>query len=186
MTDRPIASDIEFNALRNALYHTARRQRLETWARILNFATVVGGAGTIVAVTDAMPATWKAGIWLGVLITIVGALQLVFDFSGRARTHELLQRRYYDVLSRVKEAGELSAETCSSLAAEISRISGEEPPTLRALDAVAFNEATDTLWGDDGTPYRLKVSFWQNLTKHLLHHNGVAFEPIGRRLTVGG
>jgi|HubBroStandDraft_6_1064221.scaffolds.fasta_scaffold470535_2 predicted 2-oxoglutarate/Fe(II)-dependent dioxygenase YbiX len=31
------------------------------------------------------------------MAAIIGALQLVFDFGGRARIHEVLQRRYFEL-----------------------------------------------------------------------------------------
>lgn len=174
MSQEPLsAGELEHNALRNALYHTARRQRLEFWSRLLNFLVIVGGASTVAQ----MATEGGFGMWIGFAITIVGALQLVFDFAGRAKNHEILQRRYYDLLGRIKEAGgDLPVKVRSQIMGEIARISGEEPPTLRALDAVAYNEATNTIHGDAGAIWRLPITPWQSFTKHFLHHNGVPFD----------
>lgn len=173
MADRePIPiEDLEHHALRNALYHTARRQRLELWNRGLTFLVILGGAGTVSQVLVAA----GFAVYLGMLITTVGALQLVFDFAGHARTHVELQRLYYSVLGQIKEGGDLSVKQRNAIMSEIVRISGEEPPTLRALDAVAYNEATDALYGEDRAHEKLHITGWQSATRHLQPHNGASF-----------
>lgn len=163
--------ELEFNALRNALYHTARRQRLELWSRMTNFAVIVGGASAVVDVARDS----DAGVWIGLAIAIIGASQLVFDFSGRARTHELLQKQYYSIMSSLKEQDSPDRIFRAKMEGEMLRIAGEEPPTYRALDAIAYNEACDALHGLEGQKHRLKVRWWQSITAHLIHHNNVSF-----------
>tara|TARA_R110002124_G_scaffold284368_1_gene461527 strand:+ start:42377 stop:42895 length:519 start_codon:yes stop_codon:yes gene_type:complete len=167
----PSIEELEFNALRNALYHTARRQRLEGYGRVLNLAVILGGAGTIVDFSKDL----GFNPWLGLLVAVVGALQLVFDFSGRASKHEVLQRRFYDLLGRISESTEIDDTGRGQLNGELMRIYGDEPPTMRALDAVAHNEARDALFGDEHP--RLKIHWWANFTRHFLAHNGTEFKP---------
>ena len=173
MTREPATIDaLRFQALRNALYHTARRRVLEGWGRWLNFLVIVGGAASV---TQALQAS-AAGPWMvGIAITVVGALQLVFDFAGRARSHEILQRRYYDLLGRIEETGEAPDAARAAFASEVARIAGEEPPTYRALDAIAYNEALDALHGGGAGHQKCRMSRWQSLTRHWLHHNGADF-----------
>jgi hypothetical protein len=164
-------NDLKFKALNNALYHTARRQRLETWSRVTSFFVIVAGTATVV---DLVKDTGYAP-WIGLAIAAIGAAQLVFDFAGRAKNHELLQKRYYDLLGRMHETLAPTDEQCASMMAEILRISGEEPPTYRALDAVTYNEALDSIYGDERSAYRLRIEWWQSLTRHVIPYNGTAF-----------
>jgi len=171
--DPPTFDDLEFNALRNALYHTARRQRLESYSRVLNLVIILAGTGTVIDVVQA----WGLIPWLGIAVATIGALQLVFNFSGRASTHEVLQRRFYEVLSRIHGSVELNAPDRRAVLAELMRIYGDEPPTMRALDAVAYNEAHDALYGGTRPGSRLNIGPWQYATRHLFAYNGTEFAP---------
>ena len=169
---------LEFNALRNALYHTARRNALETWSRWLNFFVILLGASAVADFAKDVP---HGVVVLGLAITLIGALQLVFDFAGRARVHELLQRRYYEMLGRLKDTTTPTVEDCARFNGELARISGEEPPTYRALDAIAYNEANSTLYGDARAYHKLRIHWWQSLTRNFIHHNGADFPFVGQQ-----
>lgn len=97
------AWNLRFDALRNAHYHKARQRRLDTWSKCANFLVVVLGTAAAADlgrhfVLHQFPAR-EAGATaatIGFLVAVIGALQLVFDWPGRARTHEFLQRRFYE------------------------------------------------------------------------------------------
>jgi hypothetical protein len=171
--EAPSEYELEFNALRNALYHTARRQRLEGYARFLNLIVILGGTAVVIDMANSN----GYSIWVGFSVAFVGSLQLVFDFSGRASKHEILQRRFYDILSQVHSKGDMADADRRLVMAELMRVYGDEPPTMRALDAVAFNEAVDAIQGDGGSHSRLKVSPWQYVTRHVFAYNGTDFAP---------
>ena len=87
-------------ALRNAQYHLARRRFLDGTSRVFNFVIILGGTGTAAQLTTDRP---NVAIILGGIIAAVGAAQLVFDFMGRARIHEILQRRYFNLLADMEQ-----------------------------------------------------------------------------------
>lgn len=171
MASAKSVEELEHYALRNALYHTARRQFLERATRLLNFVAIVGGAGTL---TDVLSSEWR--IVLGLVITVAAASQLVFDFGTRARDHAILQQRYYSLLSRIQEGGKLTEAQRYAIMGELYRISGDEPPTFRALDAVAYNQATDALLGNDGKQHRIYVTRFQSVTRNLVLHERASFD----------
>lgn len=171
---------IRFQALRNALYHKSRQRRLEWWARAANLVTILlGSAAAAKAFGLGGPST---EILIGFFVAAVGALQLVYDWSSKARTHEFLQRRFYEVLAKIEEAdsGVISKGELQRFNAELIRIYADEPPTLRALDAVAYNEALDSLGGAKGD--RLVLSAWQSLWKHCYAFAETHFETLNERL----
>ncbi len=135
---------IRFNALRNALYHTGRRMFYDRWNRFFNFAVVVLGA-TAFSDLAAVLAPWlQVAVepkLIAFYVAIIGAMQLAFDFSGRARDHQSLQRDYYSLLGDIEECPEPANEQLSQWQGKLARIAGDEPPTLRARDAKAFNDA---------------------------------------------
>ncbi|MBY3597549.1 hypothetical protein [Rhizobium bangladeshense] len=133
-------AQIRFNVLRNALYHTSRRLTFDRWNRWFNFLVIVLGA---TAVTD-----WLKGVGIemsqsvfGVAVAAVGAASLVFDFGGKARDHQSLQRDYYNLLAEIEEKIDPTEQDLAAWYSKMIRIAGGEPPTLRALDAKAYNDA---------------------------------------------
>jgi hypothetical protein len=167
------AWNLRFDALRNAHYHKARQRRLDTWSKTANFLVVVLGTTAAADLgkdfflkqlpTMEVGATSAA---IGFLVAVTGALQLVYDWSGRARTHEFLQRRFYEVIAKIEEKRPDTEEFLSELEAEMVRIYADEPATLRALDAVAYNETVDALGSTNGRADRLVVTWLQRLLMH--------------------
>jgi hypothetical protein len=141
-------------------------------------AGAVGRFGALLGLTDQV---------LVLAATIVATLQLVFDFGVKARDHEFLQRRYYELLSEI-ESGiseidllsdhpqelEQYGSKISSWNAKLLLLYAEEPPPLRALDAVSYNAASDSL----GRKMRVKINFWQNLLRHIYPFNGTSFPYV--------
>ncbi|KQS74058.1 hypothetical protein ASG25_21540 [Rhizobium sp. Leaf384] len=136
-TDR---ENIYFNVLRNALYHTGRRMTFDRWSRWGNFAVIVLGASAFADVTRPLFGQGYA-VWLGGITAVIGAIQLVFDFGGRAREHQSLQRDYYNLLDDIEESAMPSIEQIGRWRGAMVRIAGGEPPVLRALDCKAYNDA---------------------------------------------
>lgn len=64
---------------------------------------------------------------------------------------------------------------CADWASQFAKLAADEPPTLRALDAIVDNQATQALKG--GNTPRLQVEWWQSATRHLVAHNAGVF-PI--------
>lgn len=168
MTERVFG--LRHMALRNALYHLARRRFLDGVNRFCNLLIILGGTGTAAQLAGGSPDTAFA---LGGAIALVGALQLVFDYTGRARLHEILQRRYFHLMADIECCETPTSEQCARWYSEFSRAAADEPPTMRALDAIADNQATFALLGGDKP--RLKITWWQSFTRHMLAHNGGAF-----------
>lgn len=173
----PIFRDPRFDALRNAIYHTERQNFLDLVNRFLNFLVVILGAGVV-----AKTATHAnfGEYWLELGVVFFATAQLVFDFGGRARTHEFLQKRYYEMLSEM-DAGDFETdEAIRKWSAKLLTIAADKPLPMRALDALAYNKAVDATIPDlaDARKYRLYVSWWQRRLRHFIAFQGVQFLPI--------
>jgi hypothetical protein len=131
---------IRFNVLRNALYHTSRRLTLDRWNRWFNFLVILLGAEAVTKFLTIFD-IYIASSAIGALVATVGAAQLVFDFGGRARDHQNLQRDYYHLLAEIEADPVADEIKVANWVAQMTRISGDEPPVLRALDAKAYNDA---------------------------------------------
>ena len=168
-------SELKFDILRNAIYHTARAQYLDRCTKLLNLIIIVLGTSAAAQLgSDALKVDPK---WLSIGTAFFAAFQLVGDFAVSARVHAYLQRRCYELLSEV-ELIELRSNFDDSKIAEVKSkldlIYGEEPPPMRALDAIAYNAACDTLGKSNS---RVKISWLQSLLRHLYPFNGTEFVP---------
>lgn len=165
---------LTFNVLRNALYHTARRNSLERWNRLFNFAVIMLGAGAVLSVLQA----WINPAWIGFATAMIGAIQLVLDFSGRAREHSQLQRDYYSLLATIERVIDPTPEHIAEWRSEMIRISGNEGPIFKAVDAKAYNDALDAC---DTYPHeeRLRINPVVSLLSGLMTFEGLRFHKLG-------
>ena len=168
------AYQAKHGALRNALYHTARRRWLEGWSRFLNLLIIIAGTSAASDMFGYLPNITKPTAFA---VAVIGALQLVYDFSGRARTHEILQKRYFDLIADIEECITFNEKLCKKWDAEMMRIAGDEPPIMRALDVIADNQATQAMSGEAN---RIEISLWQSATRHLIAHNAGKF-PLTKK-----
>jgi hypothetical protein len=132
----------KFDALRNAIYHVARRNYFDLLNRLLNFVVIILGAG-VAAKSAKLFHVEELSLEFGVLIA--ATMQLTFDFGYRARTHEILQMKYYEMLADI----ELDpAPNPNRWFAKLHTIAAGEPMPMRELDALAYNAALDATTSD--------------------------------------
>lgn len=162
-----------FNILRNALYHGARRRTFMARSRLANLAIILLGAAAIGDVTAAFGIDQ---LWIGAAVAIIGALNLVFDWGGMANTHTSLQKAYFNLLADTSEVLEPSAREIASWNAKMFRITADEPPTYRALDAKAYNDALDAQ--ELGNEHRLHIPKWQLWLGRVFYFEGTQFRKL--------
>jgi hypothetical protein len=163
------SAEIRFEALQNAIYHSSRRRFFELLTRFLSFLVVVTGTAAVANLHVAEPRIMAA------VAAAIGAMQLVFDCGGRARLHEKLQSQYFQLISAIDGTVNPTDTDRAKWEAQLSLIYADEPPPMRALDAVAYNKACDSL-GYTGSA-RLKVNWWQALFRHLWSFPNTRFSP---------
>jgi len=166
---------IYFNVLRNALYHTARRRWHESVSRFFNFIMIVLGATAISGFLLPFGFTSAMG---GALIAAIGAYQLAYDPAGRGREHQILQRDYYRLLADIEAVPEVADDQMARWRGEMIRITGDESPTLRVIDAKAYNDAIDAT-GVYGQDQRLKIGFFAGLFGGFFTFDGLNFKKVG-------
>lgn len=162
-------TNLKFDALRNAIYHTARRGIMDALNRIFLFVVIISGAAAVGDLGQ------KYGItpqWLAFVAAMAGTIQLVADFGVVARNHEFLQRQYYELIADIAAVAEPDASQVAAWEARLNRIYGEEPPPMRALDAIAYNAACKSLGRQDS---RVRVTLWQSMFRHVFMFNGASF-----------
>lgn len=169
---------IRHNVARNALYHSARRRSFEWWNKIFNFLIVILGTSAAASLSI------RFGIeqmWFGIATAVTGAMQLVFDFGGRAREHQSLQKDYYRILAQIELVEEPTPEQCRKWSSAMIELSADEPPTLRAIDAKAYNDTLAGLNAFEIKDERLHIPWWHWLLGGVIPFDGHFYEKMCER-----
>jgi hypothetical protein len=162
----------KFDALRNAIYHTARREFYDSLNRVLNFLVIILGAGVAGKVSELFHVK---ELWLEFGVLFFATAQLTFDFGYKARTHEFLQRKYNEMLADIELEAVLDP---AKWRAKLYTIASDEPMPMRALDALAYNAAVDATISDPliKQANRLRVPFLHGLLRHFLARQGYEYQ----------
>jgi len=155
-----------FDALRNAIYHASRRLFFELFSRLRSFL-VVSGTAAVANVLDPR--------WLAATAATIGAAQLVFDFNGRARLHEMLQRKYFELISEMDLVANPSADDRAKWQATLDKIYADEPPPMRALDAIAYNAACKNMGYGTENYRKVRMRHW--LLSQIVPFHNTDFSP---------
>ena len=99
-------------------------------------------------------------VGIPIIITLTGLLNLVFDIAGKARLHAGLKKEVYSILSDTKTSNDLLA-----LQRKLVLVYAEEPPTMYAVSAIAYNGAM----ASHARPpkYFIKIGVWARLWRHI-------------------
>lgn len=124
-----------FAVQRSIRYHDRRVAHFDTLHKLTNVCTIFIAGIVILELTGAKSPEWVK--WFAAVAAILGAFDLVVGYGHRANQHRDLKRRFC-VLERKLIQGD--ATQLQQLMGERSEIEADEPPVLRALDALCHNE----------------------------------------------
>lgn len=157
---------------RSARYHVLRKafySRIHSWMMVI----VVFSGSAAAAIISKQLLTDSPQIILIVLIpTLMGAIDLVWNPSGRARDHEVLARRFYWVAKLVdveKADQDQVREWNNSLLSAYE----DEPDIFHALNAECYNAATKAL-GVDKKKYKT-IGWWPRLFRQWIRYTAEDF-----------
>ena len=112
---------------------------------------------------------------LVLFITVVGALNLVWDPSHRARDHEMLFQHFSKLAITIRTANDPDESSYKAWIRERINIETNEPPIFWALEADCDNEVRRA-WGKDEKMVKIdRCSRW---TMNLLRHEQSDFPVI--------
>jgi hypothetical protein len=158
---------LKFEVERSIRYHHRRRAFFERLHRSSMFLVIVLGSAAV--------ANWNAKL-AGLIITTVGAADLVIGFSNKARDHQLLAQRFGDLARRIRLADSPTDADARVWEDEKLLIDADEPPIYRALEADCYNEVCRA-WGRPLPPYAPKLDLRHKLLMHVWRFEKEAFEP---------
>lgn len=166
---------IRFSCLRNVIYHGARRRALTGYQRFSNFMLIMLGTASVASATEliAIP-DYNVTALAGVAVAGLSSLQLVFDFASRAKEHDFLFRDYFRLLGEVDGTIDADKVLVAKWKGKLAEIASSEPPVLRALSAIAYNEAAQAIWGD--RRQILAITWAQSFFRHVWAFHGAVFQ----------
>lgn len=154
------AHDLKFNIGRSIRYHKARQHFFDLLDKFTNVISIVFGSGSVFALSQQ---NTNLAMWLGLTLTVLSALALVFGFAAKARDHFDFSKQYAVQERRlIKEP--LTEYLLDSVADEIRAIESNEPNVLRALNDLCWNDEAEA----QGLPKEelIKVNWCRRLFRH--------------------
>ena len=132
---RPI-EDLEFAVRKSIRYHTKRRRFFDRLHSGVVFITVLTSSGAFLAL---MSRESKVAEIFAAITPIISFLDIAYDFSGKSVMYDRLQKRFSNLLIRIIEV-KPSLDSSHELEVEQLTIEQDEPPTLKALAIMCYNE----------------------------------------------
>ncbi|MCS0501414.1 hypothetical protein [Ancylobacter mangrovi] len=175
--------DVRFDLLRNAHYHGDRLGFFERSHRLVMFITVLAGTA---AVGSAFAESGVPTLIIGLVVAFFSTLDLVCDLSGAARLHEKIRQRCFDLMAELEECAAGDTAACQRISASLVKIYGEEPHTMAAVEALAWNSALAAVTnpGELDHDDLQTVTTWQWLTRHIWRYAGHTFTTPRERAEI--
>lgn len=178
MTSEILGSDdpnyeLKHDLMRSGLYHKARQGHLEFRDRLSHVLILLAGASSVSSLVMGTPIQQA----IAVAITVISAVQLVFDHGRRAAKHGVLARDHFLLLAQIP-AGDQPAD--DGLRASYIRLAADEELQYRAVDAIAYNQALRGLvyQCDDDL---LHIPRHHRILAHFLHFPGFDYQTKAER-----
>jgi len=162
-----------FSARENVVYHASREQFFSFAAKLLTGVQVLLGTSAIAMLSNAIPGS---ATWTVLISALVGVVLLVLDPSALAREHRIFRSRYHLLLAEMDEAAP-RADSARTFFSAMSRIAAEEPPTYRAVQAMAYNAAVNAEYREpEARQHRYHIPFHCRLFAQFFPMRGRRFE----------
>ena len=96
--------------------------------------------------------------WVGVAITSLGLLALVFGYGDRKQQHKELAEQAANLVASIESvpAGRLTAEHTAAWAADFAKLCAKAPPPLKTLTLICEREQATA----DGNPEHVAEQPW--------------------------
>jgi hypothetical protein len=156
---------VKFQAFLNGAYQAGREAYLDGWHRFLMFAVIMLGTSSVADVLTKSGKTWAA-----IATAALAALDLVLDFSVRARTAAFLRKSFFEIAACLDDG----ALTVAKADAALLRLAAEEEPPYMAAHALAENWATRAIYGES-KPLPCRIVWWRKLARHVMRQGGHNF-----------
>ncbi|MGH1593453.1 hypothetical protein ACRBEJ_05375 [Yersinia proxima] len=148
-----------FDVRRSVRYHNRRRAWFDRLDQTTNVLSLIFGSAAIYGVLS--QANTNLAVLSAAIVTVFSAINLVVGSSQRARAHFDFSRKYFELEQKMILVSDVSKESLQAITAERLSIEKDEPPVLRVLDSICYNEQILSM--DYPIDQMVVVGFWQRL-----------------------
>ena len=173
MTDqKQKAKDFLHDCDRSARYHTVRRAFFDTWHRWMMVAVLVSGSSAIGALNTKFGGPGLATA-LMLIPALVGAVSVVWNLTDRARSHEMLARRFYEIAKSI-DVENADQKQIEKWRMEILGVYEDEPAVYHAVNAECYNASTQALgYGENKFQ---QIPWWKYKFRHWIRFSAEDFK----------
>lgn len=165
-----ISADLEdekysflFDVRRSIRYHHKRIRYYDKLHKISTLLAAFSGSATIITVLGKVGYFWI--ILFAAIVAVFSISDLVFGTNQKARLHEDLSRRFIELEKSIITAKSLSAKTIANFTAQRLDIEVNEPPPLKVLDSMCYNELLRAMGHDEDC--FVKIRWYQRLLSNI-------------------
>jgi hypothetical protein len=145
-----------YSAFLNGAYHADREGVLDRRHRWMMFLVIALGTSSVVTMFGR-----SMSPYIGVATALIGAIDLAFGLSVRARNHAYLRKEYFRIASGLAN-GKCTAEDAE---AKMMELAAEEEPVFKAAHSLAANWAMKAVYGNTKAA-PCKVGWFRRLFRH--------------------
>lgn len=128
---------LKIDVERNARYHARRAGFLSYVNKMSLFCIILLGSAEFSGAAVIKPYE----VWIGLSIAVLGSLNLVFDFAGQSKDHEMLFARYKEISTDLSRKLGFSDEELSIFETRLDGVLAQEKGSyFKALNALCHNE----------------------------------------------
>lgn len=168
------ARDLLHDCDRSARYHTLRRAFYDRIHKWMMAAVVLGGSAAVAMVSQKLLDEKSSWLLLTIFVpTLMGAIDLIWNPSGRSRDHEILSKRFYWAAKNIDEEN-ADVANVREWKSSLLNIYEDEPDVFHALNAECYNAATKAL-GYEKKKLQ-KIGWWPRRLRHWVRYTGERFE----------
>lgn len=177
----PTFRKVQFGLSRNMKYHEMREAWLSFCSRSIKVISLVSGTTATAVASSSLGLSGLPIIaCLGVVISILQMIDLLFDLAGQARRHAELKSKFSDLRTRLLKGGDNEARR-KSLYAEMHSIVGLSPATYNIVAMIAWNETYRSLFAKVSNNDLIPLSRYQLIFAHLYRCNNFDSRTLAER-----
>lgn len=132
-------NDLLFSIRRSVRYHNRRRSFFDRWHHAMTVLSFIGGSGVFFTLLKELGDIYP--LMLSAIIVVASAIDLIFNFTAKARAHHDYARKYFEIeKDMIRHGKDFDDNLIRDWTVRRLDIEAEEPPVLHVLNVICHNE----------------------------------------------
>jgi len=164
-----------FDIQRSVRYHNRRVAFYERFSKTTSAVSLIFGSSSIYAVLKEHK---MVAVILAAIVTAFSIIDLIVGTSSKARLHSDLSRRFTSLEKALLLDNDVADEKYNVFYAERLDIEADEPPPLRVLDSICYNELLRSMGYDMNYSPAVKITWYQRWFSQIIDIREHAIVPL--------